>query len=213
MSQSALSNVKDTDISTGYKTDHSLITIKIAHHSNIRGAGFWKLITSSFLKGTEYINQIRETIEQVKLEYQEDKYVNPALMWEMIKLKIREKSIRYAKSKRSKMLREEEQLESLQKDVETITIQRKLDEKTRELEKIIEYKTKGAILRSKYRWHNEGEKNTMYSLNLEKRHYKNIVITQLKVSDTDFITSDNEILNECESFYRNIYSSKTNFLW
>ena len=58
----------------------------------------------------------------MKLEYQEDKYVNPALMSEMIKVKIREKSIRYAKSKRSKMLREEEQLESLvnnlQKDIE-----------------------------------------------------------------------------------------------
>ena len=97
---------QDTDISAGYKTDHSLITIKIAHHSNIRGAGFWKLNTS-FLKETEYINQIRETIEQVKPEYREDKYVYPALMWEMIKLTIREKSIRYAKSKRSRMLREE----------------------------------------------------------------------------------------------------------
>ena len=168
-----MSNVKDTGISTGYKTDHSLMTIKIAHHSNIRGAGFWKLNTS-FLKETEYINQIRETIEQVKLEYQEDKYINPALMWEMIKLKIREKSIRYAKGKRSKMLGEEEQLEylvnNLQKDIEnrkkedkeTITIQRKLDETTRELEKIIEYKTKGAISRLKCRWHNEGEKNAKY---------------------------------------------------
>ena len=84
--------------------------------------------------------------------------------------------------------------------------------KTRELEKIIEYKTKGAILRSKCRWHNEGEKNTKYFLNLEKRHYNKSVITQLKVSDTDCITSDNEILNECETLYRNIYSSKTSFL-
>ena len=223
VSQSVMSNVKDTDISAGYKTDHSLITIKIAQHSNTRGPGFWKL-NKSFLKETEYINQIRETIEQVKLEYREDKYVNPALMWEMIKLKIRVKPIHYGKSKRSRMLREEEQLESLvnnlQKDIEngkkedkeTTTIQRKLDETTRKLEKIIEYKTKGAILRSKCRWHNEGEKNTKYFLNLEKRHYKSSVITQLKVSDTDFITSDNEILNECETFYRNIYSSKTNSL-
>ena len=200
-----------------------MITIKIAQHSNTRGPGFWKL-NNSFLKEIEYINQIREAIEQVKLEYREDKYVNPALMWEMIKLKIKEKSIRYAKSKRSRMLREEEQLESLvnnlQKDIEngkkedkeTTTIQRKLDKTTRKLEKIIEYKTKGAILRSKCRWHNEGEKNTKYFLNLEKRHYKSSVITQLKVSDTDFITSDNEILKECETFYRNIYSSKTKSL-
>ena len=46
-------------------------------------------------------------------------------------------------------------------------------------------------------------------LNLEERRFKNSVI---KVSDTDFITSDNEILNECETFYHNvnIYRSKTN---
>ena len=71
------------------------------------------IINDFFFRRAGGCTQARETIEQVKLEYQEDKYVNPALMWEMIKLKIREKSIRYAKSKRSRMLREEEQLESL----------------------------------------------------------------------------------------------------
>ena len=60
-------NVKDTDISTGLKTDHSLITITIAHHYNIKGAGFRKLKTS-FLKETEYINQKRETFERVRIE-------------------------------------------------------------------------------------------------------------------------------------------------
>ena len=60
--------------------------------------------------------------------------------------------------------------------------------------------------------HNEGEKNTKYFLNLEKRHYKSSVITQFKASDIDFITSGKEILNECEIFCRSIYSSKTNSL-
>ena len=45
-----------------------------------------------------------------------------------------------------------------------------LEKKRRELETIIEYQTKRAILRSKSRWYNEGEKNTKYFLNLEKRH-------------------------------------------
>ena len=47
----------------------------------------------------------------------------------------------------------------------------------RELENIIEYRTKGAILRAKCRWYSEGEKNSKYFLNLEKRHYKNGVIS------------------------------------
>ena len=45
-----------------------------------------------------------------------------------------------------------------------------LQTKNLELEKIIEYRTKGSILRARCRWHNEGEKNTKYFLNLEKRH-------------------------------------------
>ena len=45
-----------------------------------------------------------------------------------------------------------------------------LEKKRFELEAIIEYQTKGAILRSKSQWYNEGEKNSKYFLNLEKRH-------------------------------------------
>ena len=84
---------------------------------------------------------------------------------------------------------------------------RKLEKKQRELEQIIEHKTKGAILRSKCRWYNEGEKNAKYFLNPEKRHYKNGVISQLKIDDDKFVTSDKDIFNACEPFYTNIYSS------
>ena len=40
------SDVENADILTGYKTDHSLATIKINTKSNPRGPGFWKLNTS-----------------------------------------------------------------------------------------------------------------------------------------------------------------------
>ena len=35
-------------------------------------------------------------------------------------------------------------------------------------EKLLQYKTNGAILRSKVRWFEQGERNTKYFLNLEK---------------------------------------------
>jgi len=38
-----------------------------------------------------------------------------------------------------------------------------------ELENIIEYKTKGAIIGSKARWYNEGEKNNKYFVLFNKR--------------------------------------------
>ena len=76
------------------------------------------------------------------------------------------------------------------------------------MEVIIEYRTRGAILRSRTRWHNEGEKNTKYFLNLEKRHYRQGTISRLKKSENDFATTDKEILQECESFFKDLYSSK-----
>ena len=77
-----------------------------------------------------------------------------------------------------------------------------------ELEHILEYRTKGAIIRSKSQWYNEGEKNSAYFLNLEKRHFKQGTISQLKINDTDFVTTDKDILSECTVFYKNLYTSK-----
>ena len=44
-----------------------------------------------------------------------------------------------------------------------------LETKKRELEKIIEYRTKGSILRAKCRWFNEDEKNTKYFFKFRKK--------------------------------------------
>ena len=78
----------------------------------------------------------------------------------------------------------------------------------RELEAMIKYRTKGAILRSKSQWYNEGENKTRYFLNLEKRNCKQRTTTHVKVHDNDLICTDTEILKECESFYRDLYSCK-----
>ena len=83
-----------------------------------------------------------------------------------------------------------------------------LEARKSELEKIIEYRTKGSILRPRCRWYNEGGKNTKYFLNLEKRHFKQGAITQLKVDDENFVTTDKEILNQCEAFYRNLITAQ-----
>ena len=118
-------NVKSTNITTGYKTDHSLIEVTIATHSNRRGPSFWKLNTS-LLSEIDYINQIRVTIKNTQEEYKNDSFVDDALMWEMIKLKIREQSLKYSTVKKTKISRYEEELEkeinSLQRLAESSNI-------------------------------------------------------------------------------------------
>ena len=181
ISQSFLGNTNAADILPGFKTDHSMITLNITIHSNPRGPGFWKLNTS-LLSDTEYIGLIKQTIAQTKEEYKNDESINPALLWDMIKL--REKSLSFAAAKTRKTTLKEQDLEKriafLERELassSTSAIQRlslgeQLESCKSELEQIIRWRTQGAILRCKAKWYNEGEKNTKYFLNLEKKHCK-----------------------------------------
>ena len=100
VSESFTCDITHSDIVPGFKTDHSMITLTISLHSNPRGNGFWKLNTS-LPSEISYIEQVKITIQQTADEYKEDDSVNPALLWEMIKLKVREKLISYAASKKA----------------------------------------------------------------------------------------------------------------
>ena len=188
-------------------------------NSNPRGPGFWKLNTS-FLSEDNYVTKIKNTIQETKNEYANNSSVSPALLWEMIKLKIRETSLNYAKQRKKERADQTEELEktitTLERTLEDKNIEGQLSEqlldvlksKKERYESIIEHRTKGAILRSQSRWYNEGEKNTKYFLNLEKRHYKQGTISQLRINNDNFITKDNDILKECLSFYKNLYTTK-----
>ena len=180
ISSSLCTNTLETDILPGYKTDHSLITLSISTKSNPRGASFWKLNTS-LLSDLDYVKSIKKTVQKVSKQYESDNEVDEVLLWEMIKMQIRADFISFAKQKRFKQKNQETFLEAkiseLQKMIDKNETIHGMNEPIEELEKlkqkleqIIEYKTKGSIIRSKARWFNEGEKNTKYFLNLEKRH-------------------------------------------
>ena len=219
VSESSLCDVTHADIVPGFKTDHSMITLNIALHSNLRGKGFWKLNTS-LLSEIKYVQEIKTAIESTVNQCKDDTSVNPALLWEMIKLKVREKSISYAAyknvatKKREEMLQRETAL--LEKHLDNVNnsnslyhiVAERIFTLKKELENIMEYRTKRAIIRSKSRWYNEGEKNSRCFLNLEKRHCKQGTISQLKINDTVFVTTDRDILSECTAFYKNLYASK-----
>ena len=169
VNQSTFCNTSEADIIPGYKTDHSMITLQISLHSNKRGRGFWKLNTS-LLKDIEYVNRIKLIINRTKEEYANDETVDPSLLWEMVKMKVREESIKFGAHKKKKIAEKQEEIEQsiafLEKNLAKVStddaVKQKmwseLETKKRELETIIEHQTKGAILRSKSRWYNEGEK-------------------------------------------------------
>jgi len=82
-----------------------------------------------------------------------------------------------------------------------------IEVKTLQLEKISQHQTRGAIKRSKARWHHEGEKNTKYFLSLEKRHFNTKTIKQLQLDDNNFVNTDDTILRVAKSYYEKLYST------
>ena len=75
------------------------------------------------------------------------------------------------------------------------------------LQTIMRQKTKGAILRSKARWHEQGERNTRYFFNLEKRNHSKKTVTKLKLSNNKLSSDPSEILQEQKAFFETLYKS------
>ena len=218
ISSSLSTEALDADILTGFKTDHSLITLSLATKTNTRGPGFWKLNTH-FLKDLEYVNLIKEIINEVSNDYKEDETVDAVLLWDVMKMQIRANSIKYAKEQKAKqkqtektleteILKLEQMLEDNISDNEKWEIRTKLEIKKQRLEQVILYKTQGSIIRSRARWYNEGEKNTKYFFGLEKRHFNGKTVRNLKIDDNTVLNTDQEILHEARRFYQTLYSSK-----
>ena len=211
ISSSLTTAITNADILPGYKTDHSLITIHLASNSNPRGPGFWKLNTT-FLLDSEYIELIKKTIDEEAKEYRNNDDVDAVLLCDTMKMQIGSSSLKYAREKKAKIKSKTNTLESdissLRKklkeenpsDAVKSEIYKELDIKTLQLEKIAQYQTRGAILRSKARWYNQGEKNTKYFLNMQKRHFNKKTIKQLQSDKKGVIDTHDKILQEAKSF-------------
>ena len=135
-------------------------------------------------------------------------------------MEIRAASIKYANAKKSHTRQKEYILEKDISAIEKVLDQQHLSEadkeslhvalkiKRQEMEEIIRYKTTGAILRSKIKWYNEGERNTKYFHSLEKHHFNCKTIRNLKTENNIRISKDAEILREAKTFYKSLHSSK-----
>ena len=212
ISSSLSTDALEADILPGFKTDHSLITLSLGTKTNPRGPGFWKL-NSHFLKDLEYINLIKETINKVSNDYKEDESVDAILLWDVMKMQIRASSIKYAKQQKAKQKRTEKTLETeilmLERklednisETEKREIRTKLEIKKQSLDQWITYKTQGSIIRSRTHWYNEGEKNSKYFFELEKRHFNSKTIRNLKIDDNTTLNTDEEILRKRNVFIR-----------
>ena len=76
-----------------------------------------------------------------------------------------------------------------------------------DFEALYEDKVEGIILRARARWHEHGEKNSKYFLNLEKRNHVKKHVRKLHISGV-ISTDPFMIIDSQRKFYVNLYRSR-----
>ena len=191
-------------IKPGFKSDHSIVSIELLLLENKRGPGYFKL-NCSLLHDAQFIVEIKNVIQETIID---NNNLSPDMVWEMIKLNVRGKTIEYASIKKktqdNRLTYLENKLEELNKNepenvesIETCRI---------ELEDLIHRKSMGAKIRSRVKWFEEGEKTTKYFCSLEKRNFNLKTINRIQKSQGEDVTSQKKILEELQEFYSKLYS-------
>ena len=206
-----------TAITPALKTDHAAIELVLTNsRQEAKGPGYWKM-NVSLLDDENYLSNLKDNIpgwKRLGLESLSDK----RSIWDWLKYNIRNHAISYSKQKakeRNRKLTElqtgyEEATKKFEQDPTPIN-QNCLNEAKEIFEHFHEEKTKGIIVRARVRWHEHGERNIKYVLNLEKRNNVEKHIRKLFVSGV--ITTDPfKILNEQKSFYQNLYKSTFTYI-
>lgn len=212
-------NIKSCDIRPILikNTDHQAVSLKIQNTSaNSKGPGYWK-INNSILFDVSYREIIRRLIKKYNKLIELNK-MEIDLLWDALKLEIKNHSIQYCKNISNNRKREveemEKELKKITEEFENNNNANELIEKISYLENKIEqayaYKARGAQIRSKQQWIEKGEKNNKYFLGLEKSRQNKKVILKLKDDNGNIVSNQSEILKIERSFYAKLYAEENN---
>ena len=212
VSKSITQEVKSCKILNALISDHKAVLIRLDKTQLPRGAGYWKLNTSH-LDDTKYVSSVKNIIKETIKKY--DLIEDKRLVWDMVKILVREYSIEYsvqkANAQRSETVTLEKQINILDIALEKYCckeFERKRDELKTELSRRLLEKSKGAQIRARAKYIEEGERSTSYFFNLEKHHQKQSVVTKLASGNTEY-TDNTAILHHMTSFYKSLYKSKS----
>ena len=223
ISSQMIDSINLASIKPGYRSDHSLIEISLKLSEQAKGRGIWKF-NNSLLKDETFTKRTRKCIQDTLNQYRdinqpnnEEKFIiSDQMIFEMLKLEIRGQTIAYSSAKKKLQNIEEKKLDKkIDKLHETFSKNPnqentlKLNEAQNELKILREKKVEGIIMRSKAKWHLEGERNSKYFCNLENQHYKEKNMDKLINDNNKELIEIKDILNEQKLFYKNLYTSKS----
>jgi len=220
ISSNLLNNCIKTNILPGYRSDHSVITADLLLKEQPRGKG------TSLLKDQKCVTIIRYKIKDVHFNHSKNKeiFFDPSstalntsdiIFFETLKIIIRGTTIEYS-SRKKKLLQSDESelsakisnLNEIYEKNATDTNYRNLLDSQNNLKQLRDTKIKGAIIRTKSKWHNEAEHCSKFVCHLEKQNFIGKTIYKLELENRKIIENVEEILAEQACFYEKLYKSK-----
>ena len=192
--------------------DHSALISEIKSEIKSRGSGYWKM-NSNIINEDEYKKGLESL---VKKTLDENRDMCKQLIWDYLKITIREYTISYSiKKSQERVTRKQTIQADLDRTLNSINNNNVNDdtliaiktEKEKELNDMYAYESKGAEIRSRAKWTEQGEKPSNYFLNLEKKRQGLNVIEKVNVNGKE-ITNQKEVLSACKDFYTSLYQTQ-----
>ena len=215
VSDNFINNCMQSKILPGIQSDHSVVSLVFKDARPVRGRGFWKLNCKYLHSDADFIQTIKEKIDEFKIIHQ-GSHCTPNILWDSLKCTITGTCIEYCvrkkkerKAEKDRLLREVEEIDlKLSFDLNNNKLIEEKEQLITHLNKILDQETEGLIIRSRIRWTEEGEKSSRYFCNLEKRLGEKKSIFRLK-NDNDIVVTDQlKLLEEINSFYQNLYKKQ-----
>jgi hypothetical protein len=179
------------------------------------------------LKDIAFVNLVKQVILDLKKQYAVPIYnkdrihliddedltliIDDQLFFEMILLELRGKCISHASYKKKENAKLETEIivdiKLLEENLNENNVYL-LEQKRQQLFEIRQKKVDGMIIRSRAKWLGDGEKNSKYFCNLEKRNFVQKAMCFIQKDNGETIHDSKSITSEAKSFYETLYASK-----
>ena len=176
VSDDLANNCLSSKIIRGVQSDHSVVTLNFSD-GQPSNHGFWKLNCNYLHYDSDFINLVKKNIQDFK-EIHKNSDCNPNILCDSLKCIIAGVCIEYSvrkkkerKGVKAKLINDIEKVKiQINNDSSNDLLVTQLESLEADLNKILDFETKGLIIRSRTRWMEDGEKSTKYFCNLEKKN-------------------------------------------
>lgn len=185
-------------------TDHLAISLKILK-PNKRGPGYYKF-NNSYLSDKVFTNFMSNTIQSFMLKYQDTR---KQIFWDLLKTEIKEQAISYSKRKSANR---QSQIEKFEKELKKLLENEEqnfgeIENLQQQLNELYDIKAKGAQIRARVEFIEQGEKNTKYFLRLEHSRQTRKILNKI-TNNGKIYTDTKDILEQEVDFYSKLYTSQ-----